>query len=182
MGDLLDPALLDGLDALEGQQFDGEVWRVTWAARDPLAGGSGGGRWSPDGRFEVLYTSLEDNGAMAEAYYHLSKAPVMSSSHMLLNHLSVSLDNVLYLDVDQLTELGMEDPLASRSRGDIGRSIGEAACMLDYHGLVVPSARWDCENLVIFLDHRSFDLNKNISFVEASGVNWSAWKEQAKGA
>ena len=178
MVDFLDPALLDALDGLEGRRFRGDVWRVTWAARNPLAGNSGGGRWSPEGQFDVLYTSLQERGALAEAHHHLSRAPVMSSSHTLLNKLSVSLENVLELDVDQLMALGMEDPRASRPRSNWGQSIGEATFMLDYHGLIVPSARWDCCNLVVFLDHGSFDINKHLSFEQATDVNWPAWREQ----
>ena len=144
MSDLLDPELLDAIDALEGIAFEGDVWRVTWASRDPLAGNAAGGRWSPDGRFEVSYTSLEADGALAGAYYHLSRAPVMSSSHMRLNHLRVTLANVLVLGFDQLTTLGIEDPLASRVNYDRSQAIGATAYMLDYEALVVPSARWDC--------------------------------------
>ena len=50
--------------------------------------------------------------------------------------------------------------------------------MLDYHGLIVPSARWECCNLVVFLDHGSFDINKLLSFEQATDVNWPAWREQ----
>ena len=177
MADFLDPELLAALDGMQGRPFSGHVWRVTWATRNPLAGGSGGGRWSPEGRLEVLYTSLEDNGALAEAYHHLSRAPVMSSSHMLLNKLSVSLENVLELSVDQLVTLGMEHPRAPRPTSQLGRRIGEAAFMLNYRGLLVPSARWDCSNLVVFLDLGSFDIGKHLSFEQASDVNWPAWRE-----
>ncbi len=178
MVEFLDPALLAALDGLHGRRFLGDVWRVTWPTRSPLAGNSGGGRWSPEGRFSVLYTSLEANGALAEAYHHLSRAPVMSSSHLLLNELSVSLDNVLAPSVDQLVALGVKYPRASRPKSNMAQSIGEAAFMLDYHGLIVPSARWDCSNLMVFLDHGSFDRNKQLSLEHASDVNWPAWREQ----
>ena len=177
MVDFLDPELLAALDGLDGRPYAGPLWRVTWAARNPLAGSWGGGRWSPEGSFEVLYTSLDASGALAEAYYHLSRAPVMSSSHMLLNKLSLSMENVLELDVDQLEALGMEHPRASRPRSNLGQRIGEAAFMLDYRGLLVPSARWDCSNLVIFLNQGSFDTNEHLSFEHASDVNWPAWSE-----
>ena len=179
MGDLLDPELLDAIDALKGSAFKGEVWCVTWATRDPLASNTAGGRWSPDGRFEVLYTSLEPDGAMAETYYHLSRAPVVSSFHMHLNHLSVVLENVLRLNSDQLIDLGIEEPFASRLNSDRSQSIGETAFMLDYQGLIVPSARWGCDNLVIFIDQKKFDLNEHIEFIDASEVNWPAWKERS---
>ena len=35
--------------------------------------------------------------------------------------------------------------------------IGEAAHMLDFEGLIIPSARWNCENLVLFLDRIDID-------------------------
>lgn len=176
MAGLLDPALLDGLDRLDSRRFHGQVWRVTWATRNPLAGNSAGGRWSPAGRFDVLYASLQKDGALAEAYYHLSRAPVMSSSHVRLNQLFVSLDNVLELDVNRLAALGVDDPLASRPNNTLAQSIGQAAFMLDYQGLLVPSARWDCDNLVVFLDHRSIDIDKHLLFKNATDVNWPAWR------
>ena len=120
MVDFLDPELLAALDGLQGRPFSGHVWRVTWATRNPLAGSSGGGRWSPEGRLEALYTSLEQNGALAEAYHHLSRAPVMSSSHMLLNKLSVSVEDVLELSVDQLVALGMERSAGIASDEQVG--------------------------------------------------------------
>ena len=65
MGGVLDSKLLDTIESFPIDSFDGRVWRVTWATRDPLQGNFGGGRWSPDGEFEALYTSLEKNGALA---------------------------------------------------------------------------------------------------------------------
>ena len=100
----------------------------------------------------------------------------MSSSHVLLNRLFVSLDNVLELDINRLSALGLDNPLASRPSNTLAQSIGEAAFMLDFQGLLVPSARWDCANLVVFLDHRSFDIDKHLLFKDATDVNWPAWR------
>jgi len=173
---VLDPELLDFIDALVGESYNDIAWRVTWANRDPIAGNSGGGRWSPDGSFEALYMSLEQNGAIAEVYHHLSRAPVFSSSHVLINQLKLSLNNVLRLDMEQLRLLGIEDPLASRIDYDRSQSIGETAHMLDYEGLIVPSARWECMNLVLFLDR--IDLNTQLAVITATDINWPAWREQ----
>jgi len=176
MVDLLDPELLNAIDALSGEEFKGEIWRVTWASRDPLAGNAGGGRWSPDDHFEALYTSLQPDGALAEVYYHLARAPVMSSSNMRLNHLKISLDNVLVLDVEQLNSLGVDGPLASRLANSRCQAVGEAAYMMDYQGLIVPSARWECNNLVLFVER--IDLNEHIELIDMSEVDWPAWKEK----
>ncbi len=60
VGQVHDPDLLDALEAMEPRSFGGVVWRVTWATRDPLAGGTGGGRWHPPNDFEALYASTEE--------------------------------------------------------------------------------------------------------------------------
>ncbi len=177
MADLLNPELLSAVDALNGQAFNGDIWRVTWAGRNPLTGNVSGGRWSPDGHFEVLYTSLNADGALAEVYYHLSRAPVMSSSHMRLNRLRISLDSVLVLNAVQLKSLGVDDPLASRVDYERTQAVGESVYMMDYQGLIVPSARWECNNLVLFIDR--IDLNEHIELLGKSDVNWPAWREKS---
>ena len=65
-GRLHDRALLDALEALDPEPFRGVVWRVTRKGREPLRGAAANGRWSMTGEFEVLYTSLEREGATAE--------------------------------------------------------------------------------------------------------------------
>lgn len=175
MREILDAKLLDALDAIQGEKYEGEVWRVTWATRDPLAGSSSGGRWSPDNAFEVLYSSLERDGALAEIYFHLSRAPVFSSSHMLINRIAVSLSNVLRLSVEQLQAIGVTDPLATRINYEKSQPIGAAAYLLEYDGLIVPGARWDCSNLILFPEKITID--KQMEFVGANDINWPAWRE-----
>ena len=90
-----DPDLLDALEAIEPRPFDQIVWRVSWATRDPLLGGTGGGRWHPPNDFETLYASLDEHGAIAEIYHHLSRSPVFSSSHVKINQLRVRAERTL---------------------------------------------------------------------------------------
>lgn len=174
-----DANLLDTLEQIEGQPFEDDVWRVTWKSRDPLAGSMAGGRWSPEEQFEALYTSLTKDGAIAEAYHHLSLAPVFSSSHNLVNKVKITLTNVLRLNVDQLNKVGVTEPLANRIDYSISQSVGGAAHLLGFQGLIVPSARWNCENLVLFLDHQ-IDINAHIGVIECEDINWPAWREKVK--
>jgi hypothetical protein len=172
-----DPDLLDALEALPTKPFAGVAWRVTWASRDPLAGGTGGGRWHPPNDFEALYTSLDENGALAEIYYHLSRAPVFSSSNARLNRLAVRIDRTsVFDDITALTPLGV-DAVAFR-RGDYGRTreIGAAAHFLDMQALIVPSARWPCRNLVLFPD-RLRDAEA-VRLLDSHEINWPAWRER----
>jgi hypothetical protein len=61
-----DPELLDRLDALPKEAFDGEVFRATRQNLDPLVGSYNGGRWMRPAAAAVLYTSLAREGALAE--------------------------------------------------------------------------------------------------------------------
>lgn len=172
-----DPDLLDALEAMEPQPIDSYVWRVTWATRDALAGGTGGGRWHPPNDFEALYTSLDDHGAVAEIYYHLSKAPVFSSSHVRLNKLRVRTERTLVFDsVAALAPVGVTEE--NFRKGDYTRTqeIGAAARFLDMDGVMVPNARWPCANLIVFLD-RLADLEA-LTVSEWHNVNWPAWREK----
>lgn len=173
-----DPDLLDALEEMEPRSFDGVVWRVTWATRDPLAGGTGGGRWHPANDFEALYTSTEEHGAMAEVYSHLSRAPVFSSSHVKINSLQVRTERTLFFDdLESLGAVGVDAEAFRKGSHTRTREIGAAARFLDIDGLFVPSARWPCANLVLFLDRLS-DL-ETLKVLESREVNWPAWREAA---
>ncbi len=173
-----DPDLLDALEAMEPRPFGGIVWRVTWAARDPLAGGAGGGRWHFPNDFEALYTSMEEDGAMAEIYHHLSRAPIFSSSHVKINRLHVTAQRTLgFPDVAALAKLGVDEEMYRKGDTSRTREVGAAARFLDLDGLIVPSARWPCANLVLFLD-RLPDRDA-LRVVETRDINWPAWREKA---
>ena len=175
---VIDPALLDTLDNLESAPLSADVWRVTWAERYPLVGSSGGGRWSPDNEFEVVYASFEPDGACAEAYYHLSRAPVLPSSKTVLNKIRVNLKNVLDLDIKQLRQVGISEPLASRIDYGVSQQVGAAAHLLDFEALIVPSARWDCLNLVLFLDR--LDVSTQLEILKSNPIDWPAWRKSTK--
>lgn len=175
MSDILDPILLDVLDDIAGISFSGSVWRVSWKYRDPLVSSPGGGRWAPNSQFDVLYTSLSEDGAMAEVYHHLSRAPVFSSSEKTINKIAVSLTNLLPLDQEIFERLKIENPLSSKNLAP-NQAVGEAAYMLGFKGLIVPSARYDCKNLVIFTDQ--LDASLTLEVEETKPINWPAWKER----
>ena len=78
-GRVHDRAILDALEAIDPVLFEGEVWRITRKGRDATRGSAAYGRWSPGALFEVLYTSLEREGALAEIGYRLSLEPVWPS-------------------------------------------------------------------------------------------------------
>ena len=180
-GGVHDRELLDALEALKPESFKGTAWRTTWATRDPLLGSSAGGRWHPANSFEALYTSLEPDGSLAEVYYHLSRAPVFASSHVRLVRLMVQTRMTLrFADMQALERFGIKETKYQSMDFTRSQEIGAAAHFLEFDGLLVPSARWPCLNLVLFLDR--LDLDKGLVVEEVSDVNWPAWREARQAA
>src|SRR6056297_3822216 len=93
-----DHTLIDALEGLTTQAFEGRLWRVTRDGRDPTLFFAGGNRWD-DGTFEVLYTSLSREGALAEMHYHVARGQPIAPSKIKyrLYELQVKIDGVLDL-------------------------------------------------------------------------------------
>jgi len=52
------------------------------------------------------------------------------------------------------------------------QEIGEAVGFLGYDGLLVPSARWTCENLVLFTEHHS--LTDKLTVLSTREKDWKS--------
>jgi RES domain-containing protein len=173
-----DIALLDAVDAFSRAAFKGTAWRVTRAGRDPLLGAASRSRWCTGG-FDVLYTSLERDGALAEIFALLNSQPVFPSKpRWHVHRLSVGASRTLRLaDLPTLARLGVD--VARYRERDYARTqaIADAAYFLDFDGLVAPSARWDCLNLVLFTDRIApADLVRRAT--EADPIDWQAWRKK----
>ena len=156
-----DNALLDAIEAHAPVAFEASVWRVVREGRSPAICSRSGGRWD-DGTFDVLYTSQEADGALAEMHFHLGRGqPVFPSKvRYHLHEVQTALSKALKLvDLAALAKLGLDmaryGQLSYQDKaGEYPRSqdIGEAAHFLEFDGLLVPSARWQCQNVILFWD------------------------------
>lgn len=169
-----DLALLDALDAHEGIQYEGEVWRIAREERDPLQGFAAGGRWDP-GSFEVLYTSLLREGALEEVYFHLSRQPVFPSRiRSVLHRVALRTRRTLRLaDLAAVESLGVSVAAYSGLAYARTQEIGDAAAFLGFDGIIAPSARWPCQNLVLFAGRFS---PGELTVVDSEAVDWADWK------
>jgi RES domain-containing protein len=180
-----DRDLLDELEQHDPVQQVTLVWRTTWAHRDPLLGSAAPGRWNPEGDFEVLYAAMDFDGSIAEAYYHAARAPVLSGRSVKVHRLRVSTQRTLVLDSDKLlARLGVDVarykvPISDQIGLTRTQEIGAAAHFLEFDSLLVPSARWSCLNLVLFLDR--IDFESAVAVESSEEVNWPAWREQRAG-
>ncbi len=176
-----DPALIDALDRLPRSRFSGKVWRIVREGRDPLQCSASGGRWD-DGSFDVLYTSLERQGALNEMQFHLARGqPVFPTKlRFHLFEIQVDLKEVLnFPALFDLEHLGIQSGLYGQALYEERRSeyprtqdIAEAAHFLGCDGILVPSARHACQNAVLFCENLGRDA---VSVLADHGlIDWKA--------
>ena len=171
-----DRSILDALEAIDREPFAGEVWRVTRKGRDPLRGSAANGRWSSSGgEFEVLYTSLERDGALAEIGYRLSLEPVWPSRLEHEVHLiEVQTERTLrFAGLESLSSLGVEIARYHTFEYRATQAIAAAAYFLEFDSLIVPSARFPCGNLVIFTEYATPLVLRN-----SQAVDWESWRRR----
>ncbi len=184
-----DYALLDAIEAIDPVHYHGSVWRAAGDGHDPCRCSRSGGRWD-DGTFDVLYTSEMADGAIAELYFHLKRGqPVFPSQvryrlHEIFSHLDRALRLVdmaalerLGLDTSKYGRLSYQERQAEYPRS---QDIGEAAHFLGFDGLIVPSARWDCRNVILFCDE--VPPESCYQRKDHDVIDWRAWVASNKDA
>ena len=171
-----DIALLDALDAHVGVSFQGDVWRIVRQERNVLQGAPSGARWDP-GTFEVLYSSMAREGALEEIHFHLSRQPVFPSRiQSVLHQIRVQTRRTLKLaNLDEVAALGVTTDVFTSLDYSRTQEIADAADFLGFDGIIAPSARWPCRNLVFFMDKFSPD---DFSIVAREPVDWAAWRHE----
>jgi len=171
-----DRDILDALEAIAPESFDGDVWRITRQGYDPLRGSVAQGRWSPNGEFEVLYTSMERNGALAEIGFRLALEPVWPSrlAHEMHRIGAETARTLRFADVNALAPLGVETTRYESFDYRATQAIAAAAHFLEFDGLIVPSARAPCANLVVFMDRIAETGRLAVRASEA--VDWPTWR------
>ena len=168
-----DPDLLDRLDALPKESFDGQVYRATRLSLDPLAGSYNGGRWMSRDVAAILYTSLEREGALAEIAFHWSQLHPRPTKPVLVHCLRVVSHRTLRLIRGDITALGVPDSAYQGVNLPRTQAIGAAVEFLGCDGLIAPSARWDCENLMLFPERMGADAT--LELVNSETIDWFAW-------
>ena len=175
-----DPTLLERLSTFQSERFEGEVFRATRVNADPVAASISGGRWAPppdgDAGHSVLYTSLERDGAIAEVVSFLAQlTPIPGARQISVTRLAVSTARKMRLVRADLGSLGVD--LARYGERDYDRTqkIGAALVFLEFDGLIAPSARWSCDNLMIFADNHA--LTEKLEAVSEELVEWREWAQ-----
>jgi len=171
------PALLDALSAHTPERFSGSVFRVTGGSADPLAPSTNGGRWAPgaDGprHVSVLYPSLDRGGAIAEVSSYLALLTPLPSRSLRVHRLEVSTGKTLRLAMVDLERLGVDPSCYEARNYTVTQQVGAALDFLDLDGLIASSARWTCDNLMIFMNNHG--LHERLEAVGSAPIDWQAW-------
>ena len=157
----------------KGEAAPTKYWLSTLGAPSPS-------RWC-DGTFDVLYTSLERDGALAEIYALLSIQPVFPSKVRFSVHkVTVSTRQTLrFADLTTLGRLGVDVSRYRERNYAKTQAIADAAYFLGFDGLIAPSARWECLNAILFTD-RLPPGDIEIAKSEQQPVNWDAWRKRTR--
>ena len=173
----LDDRLLDLLGEIEGKPFEGTMWRVVRTGRSEIDGSRGAGRWNTSD-MSVLYGAAEADGAIAEINFHLSRGQSVFPSKMThdLFELTVKASQTLVLaNMDQMRKLGVQESRYRELLYDRTQEIAAAAAFMGFDGLISPSARWNCNNIVLFLDH--IDLEQ-VQMKSVQPIDWKKWRNE----
>ncbi len=127
--------------------------------------------------FDVLYTSLDPDGAVAEVHFHLSRQPVFPSKIRYgLHRIRVKTEKTFRLpDLGVMVPLGVDPTRYREILYEPTQAIGDAAYFLGFDSIIAPNARWSCQNLILFTDQIQV---LNLEVIESSEVNWTKWRRK----
>lgn len=125
------------------------------------------------GSSAVLYTSLEREGALAEISFHWSQLTPLPTKPLALHRLGIRTHNTLRLLRADLSQLGVNSDHLAEMNYERTQEIGAAVAFLGHDGLIAPSARWQCDNLMVFNDNQS--VTSELEVISTETVSWLAW-------
>ncbi len=172
-----DRNLIDRLSALQTETFEGDVYRATRRNLDPATPSTAGGRWSPADGPAVLYTSFQREGALAEISFHWAQFEPRPAKPALIHRLGVRSNRTLRLIRSSLDGFGIDTKRFEEPNYLRTQEIGAAVAFVGCDGLIVPSARRACDNLVLFTDNLAMDIDIRVK--ETEEVNWQEWARSA---
>jgi hypothetical protein len=127
----------------------------------------------------TLYTSMERDGALAEISYHWSQLTPIPSKPAAVHRIRVATNKTVRLARAELVRLGV----AWEQYGELNyrrtQEIGAALAHLECDGLIAPSARWPCDNVMLFQTNYMGDDDINV-LVESNEVDWLSWARDHK--
>lgn len=172
-----DLKLVDQLSKLKSEAFSGHVFRATGVSIDPTAPSISGGRWAMPPNSSpgtpILYTSLIREGAIAELCSFLIDLTPLPTKPIKVSKLRVTASHVVSLSFAELAKLGLIKEQYGQRDYRRTQEIGAALSFLGFDGLIAPSARWPCENLMLFCANHA--MTETLEVASHEVIDWKAW-------
>lgn len=152
-----DPALLDAIESLGSEALDNvTVWRHMFNDYPPELSNTRGARWNPAG-LSAIYTSQDRDTAIAEGQHAIDSQPLRPNARRFVYELRVSARKALRINVSDFPALRLDLTDLQSSDFTACQRLGAHAAFLEYDALIVPSARADGSNIVIFVNELAAD-------------------------
>jgi RES domain-containing protein len=144
------PDLLDALEQLVPEPWSGVVYRHMFGDNDPALENVRGARWNPRD-VPARYVSLEAETAVAEGDHVMEVQPFRPRIARWLYEVKIELKSVVDLtDPATLASVGLGLADIRSDNHAKCRAVGGGVAWLGHDGLLVPSARIEGTNLVIY--------------------------------
>lgn len=126
----------------------------------------GGARWNPQG-ISAIYLSSTKAGAITEGDHAITVQPLRPRARRKVYAVDLSLERVVDLrSPEALEAVGLRVINIADDDHSTCREVGAAVSWLEYDGLLVPSARSDATNLIIYPANRSPEARYNFDEAE----------------
>jgi hypothetical protein len=116
---------------------------------------------------------LVREGALAEVVSYLALLTPLPSRPLKVSRLGVSTSKTLRLARASLEAFGVDMMRYGVRDYERTQGIGAALAFLGLDGLIAPSARWPCDNLMIYQANHL--LNERLELIGEEKVDWRAW-------
>lgn len=148
-----DPALLDALEELATQPYQGTAWRHMFNDYPPSRVNTAGARWNPAG-VGAIYLGVDRDTAAAEGQHMVDSQPARMFARRVLYEVTIDIEDVVDLTAaGALRSVGLSIRDINADDFTACQEVGGAAAWLGRGGLLVPSARANGSNLVVLVDN-----------------------------
>jgi RES domain-containing protein len=148
--------LLEKLDRYTADPWQGQAYRHLFGEFPPDRPNTRGARWNPP-EVPAIYTALSRETLIAEVEYQMGRQPFPPKAKRTIYILEISLQRVISLPRADLPSFEIETELFGTTDYYQTQRIGEAVEWLGHDGLIVPSARAEGDNLVVFPNQRNLE-------------------------